>query len=302
MKDSDWEILYELKKNLNMTKVANLLYITQPSLTKRLQSMEKEFQVSILDRSGKALRFTPEGEYLAERAARYMDFKNETDRGLAQFGKNASGLITIGASYTYSKYKLSDVLMQYRAEHSNVEFKIVNEQSNLLLRKVIEGSVNVAFVRNDYVDSVQKVLIEQNQAYLVTKDPVKMDALPHMSKIDYKTNDYNLLLLDEWWEDQFGTSAPSGMNVGYVDFSWQLIDRGIGFTICFLPGNFKNEYHLCLTPLIKRDGSPVIRNTWFIYPRSKRLPDVQQRFIEYVEKELAVSSGVTALAAGRSYP
>lgn len=33
MKDSDWEILYELYKNPNMTKVANLLYITQPSLT-----------------------------------------------------------------------------------------------------------------------------------------------------------------------------------------------------------------------------------------------------------------------------
>ena len=40
MKDSDWEILYELYKNPNMTKVANLLYMTQPSLTKRLQHME----------------------------------------------------------------------------------------------------------------------------------------------------------------------------------------------------------------------------------------------------------------------
>lgn len=288
MKDSDWEILYELKKNLNMTKVANLLYITQPSLTKRLQAMETEFQVSILNRSGKTLTFTPEGEYLAERAVRYMDFKNETDKGLAQFRKNASGLITIGSSYTYSKYQLSDVLMQYRAEHSNIEFKIVNEQSNLLLRRVIEGSVDVAFVRNDYVDSVQKVLIEQNQAYLVTKNPVKMDALPHMSKIDYKTNDYSLRLFDEWWKEQFGAIAPHGMNVGYVDFSWQLINRGVGFTICFLPVNYKNEYHLCLTPLKKKNGSPIVRNTWFIYPNSKRLPDVQQRFIEYVEKELTL--------------
>jgi len=42
MKDSDWEILYELHRNPNMTKVANLLYITQPSLTKRLQHMEAE--------------------------------------------------------------------------------------------------------------------------------------------------------------------------------------------------------------------------------------------------------------------
>ncbi len=288
MKDSDWEILYELKKNLNMTKVANLLYITQPSLTKRLQYMESEFQVSILNRSGKTLTFTPEGEYLAERAACYMEFQHETNKGLERFKKNYSGLIKIGSSYTYSKYRLSDILMHYRQEHPNVEIKVVNDQSNLLLRKVIEGSVDVGFIRNDYTDSVQKLLIAQNQAYLVTKEPVEPESLRQMSKIDYKTNDYTRQLFDEWWEEQFGTAAPVGMDVGYVDFAWQLIDRGVGFTICFLPAGFKNEYNLCLTPLIKKDGNPVVRNTWFIYPKSKRLPDVQQQFIAYVEKELAL--------------
>lgn len=48
MKDSDWEILYELYKNPNMTKVANLLYITQPSLTKRLQHMVPDYSDIIL--------------------------------------------------------------------------------------------------------------------------------------------------------------------------------------------------------------------------------------------------------------
>ena len=57
MKDSDWEILYELHRNPNMTKVANLLYITQPSLTKRLQHMEAEFQVTIVNRTPKGLTF-----------------------------------------------------------------------------------------------------------------------------------------------------------------------------------------------------------------------------------------------------
>ena len=47
MKDSDWEILYALYKKPNITKVANMLYMTQPSLTKRLQQMEKEFDVEI---------------------------------------------------------------------------------------------------------------------------------------------------------------------------------------------------------------------------------------------------------------
>ena len=51
MKDSDWLILSELYKNPNMTKVADLLYTTQPSMTKRLQHMEEEFGVTIVDRT-----------------------------------------------------------------------------------------------------------------------------------------------------------------------------------------------------------------------------------------------------------
>ena len=128
MKDSDWEILYELYKNPNMTKVANLLYITQPSLTKRLQHMEEEFQVTIVNRTPKGLEFTPEGEYLGEQARQYLDFIKKTKAMLEEMKANTDSLITIGSSYTYSKYILSDLLVEYRMTHPNTEFSIVNEQ------------------------------------------------------------------------------------------------------------------------------------------------------------------------------
>lgn len=58
MKDSDWLILSELYKNPNLTKVAELLYTTQPSLTKRIRHIEEEFGVTIVSafRRGCALR------------------------------------------------------------------------------------------------------------------------------------------------------------------------------------------------------------------------------------------------------
>ena len=68
MKDSDWLILSELYKNPNLTKVAELLYTTQPSLTKRIRHIEEEFGVTIVSRLPKGLRFTPEGEYLGRQA------------------------------------------------------------------------------------------------------------------------------------------------------------------------------------------------------------------------------------------
>ena len=91
MKDTDWEILCELYKNPNMTKVANLLYITQPSLTKRIQHMEEEFQVTIVNRTTKGLEFTKEGAYLAEQARKYLDFLGETRDTLKEMKEHAAG-------------------------------------------------------------------------------------------------------------------------------------------------------------------------------------------------------------------
>ena len=288
MKDSDWEILYELYKNPNMTKVANLLYMTQPSLTKRLQHMELEFQVTIVNRTPKGLEFTEEGEYLGKQAEKYLDFLKETKDRIKEYQENSEGIITIGSSYTYSKYTLTDLLVKYRQKHPNVEFNIINEQSNILFRKMLEDSIDVGFIRGDYEGAVNKTLIGKNEAYLVTKDPVSIEDLPGMQRIGYKTNDRTKELLDGWWKNQFRTEAPGSMVVGYIDVSWQLIHKGLGYTICFLPDNFENTYDLCLTPLKYKDGTSVIRNTWFIYSKNKRITKVLEEFIHYIESEITV--------------
>lgn len=288
MKDSDWEILYELYKNPNMSKVASLLFMTQPSLTKRLQHMESEFQVTIVNRTPKGLEFTREGEFLAKQAEIYLDFMKETNRRLDELKESAEENIVIGSSYTYSKYTLTDVLYQYNQTHSNVNFHIVNDQSNLLFRKLLEGAVDVGFIRGDYEGAVNKVLIAQNQAYLITREKVEFDQLPDLQRIAYRTNDRTRELLNEWWEDRYDTAPPSGMEVGFIDFAWQLISKGLGYTSCFLPNNFVNEFDLCLTPLTKKDGTQVIRNTWFIYPKNKRKSKMLEDFIHYVEREIAI--------------
>lgn len=287
MKDSDWEILYELHKNPNMTKVANLLYITQPSLTKRLQHIEEEFQTTVVNRTPKGLEFTKEGEFLAGQAEKYLDFLKKTREELKSLKENSAGEIIIGSSYTFSKYELSDLLLAYRAGHPNINFSIINEQSNLLFRKMLEDSIDVGFIRGDYEGAVNRKLIGKDSAYLVTKEPVEFEQLLEMQYLGYKTNDRSLEILHNWWENQFESAFPSGMIVGYVDVAWQLIAKGVGYTLCFLPEQFENVYHLCLTPLKHKDGTEVTRNTWFIYSKNKRMSKKLEDFVTYVERKIS---------------
>ena len=193
-----------------------------------------------------------------------------------------------GDYYTYGKYTLADLLLEYKQEHPNVNFNVISDQSNILFRKMLEDSIDVGFIRGDYEGPVNRTLIGQNEACLVTKEPVDFEDLPKMQQIGYKTNDRTKELLDGWWKDRFGTDTPANMMVGYIDVAWQLIHKGLGYTICFLPDNFVNEYDLCLTPLVKKDGTPVLRNTWFIYSKNKRISKVLEEFIYYIESEFKI--------------
>lgn len=82
MRDSDWKIIYELHQNPSITKVSGLLYKSQSAITKRLQSMEEELAIRIVERSPQGVTFTKEGEFLFRMAEKYLQLENEMQEGL----------------------------------------------------------------------------------------------------------------------------------------------------------------------------------------------------------------------------
>lgn len=288
MKDTDWEILYRLYETPNMTKVADMLYISQPSLTKRVKSMEKDFGVKIINRTSRGVKFTPEGEYLAKRAKEYMEFIKDVKHGLYTYKTELEGTIKIGSPYTYSKFELTDVLYRYSQEHKNIKFEIINDQSNNLFRMILENHIELGFVCGDFEGDVDKILVKQNKAYIVSKDPIDLMKLPQMQRIDYKTNDKSKEILDEWWKNTYGNNPPVGMFAGYVEFAWQLVDKGLGYACCFLPEGFEKVYNLCLTPILDDDGNSIIRNTWLVYPKGEQMSSVVNNFIKFIKDNIEI--------------
>lgn len=288
IKDSDWEILYKLYETPNMTKVADMLYISQPSLTKRVKNMEKEFGVNIINRTSKGVKFTPEGEYLAKKAKEYMEFIKNVKEGLNSYKTELEGTIKVGSPYTYSKFELTDVLFEYSKKNKNVKFEIINDQSNNLFKMVLKNHIELGFICGDFDGDVNKILVKKNKAYIVSKKPIDLEKLPQMQRIDYKTNDKSKEILDGWWRKTYGENPPAGMFAGYVEFAWQLVDKGLGYACCFLPEGFEKAYNVCLTPILDDDGNNIIRNTWLVYPKKKQMSTIVKNFVQFVEDNIQI--------------
>ena len=289
MRDSDWKIIYELHQNPSITKVSGLLYKSQSAITKRIQSMEEELACRIVDRTPQGVIFTREGEFLFQMAEKYLQLENEMQAGLRLLREQNKETLIIGSAYTYTKYSLYDVLNPFTAAHPNISVRVINKQSDLLYEMLMEGKLDVAFIRSDYTANVYHDLIDHTAAYCVTRGAVDLDRLPLMERVAYQTNQKTTEKIEEWWKCRFDTELPEPTeDVGYIEFAFRSIAEGNKYLLCFLPDNFVNEYNLTLTPLLTKDGKQISRNSWFIYKKEKHRRAAVDELIRYVEHNVRI--------------
>lgn len=286
MKDLDWQILYELKRNPNITQVAKLLYKTQSAVTKRLQNIEDEYGTAIVERTSKGLLFTEEGDFLSAQAEKYIQLDRETREGLRLLRSRGQESLTIGSAYTYAKYSLDAMLEPFSESHPNLNYRIINKQSDILHEMVLKGELDAAFIRDDFTDGVNHTLLEYTSAYCLSREAVDLSHLPEMERVAYQTNEKAIQLLRGWWQERFGTDIPGNAeDAGYIEFAFRAVKRRNKYLLCFLPENFVNEYGLCMQSLLRKDGSPLMRRTWFIYGMKKRRRPILEELVRYVESK-----------------
>ena len=289
MKDSDWRIINALHETQSITRIAAMMYKSQSAITKRLQIMEQELDCRIVARTPLGVVFTKEGEFLYKESVKHIEFENEVTEGLRLIKEQTKENIIIGSAYTYTKYTLYEALDDFVKSHHNVSIRVVNKQSDLLYNMLMEGKLDVAFIRSDYTDNVYHELVDHTDGYIVSRDSVELSDLPHMERVAYQTNVKTEQQIADWWQEQFGTIIPEATeDVGYIEFAFRNVASGNKYLLCFLPDNFVNEFNLSLQPMLKPDGSRVSRKTWFIYKKEKNRRAIVDELINYVDKNVKI--------------
>lgn len=127
------------------TKAAKELYITQPSLSDSISSLEQELGLSLFQKEGRNVKLTKYGKEFYE----YVDAAlNELDKGIA-VAKSKSGLlggvIDLGCIPTILGDYVPSVLTRYREIYPKVSFNIYQGHTLRLLDELKKGTYDVAF-------------------------------------------------------------------------------------------------------------------------------------------------------------
>lgn len=283
MKDTDWKILYELYMTPNITKVAEKLFMAQPTLTKRLQYIEEEFQTRILIRSNKGVQFTKEGEFLMHQAELYLQFRSGIDRRIESFKQEGIGTIRVASSVTFAKQYLSDLILEFQKKYPKISFDVQSAHSHNLTNFLTDGTSDLAFIRGEYDCDLYKRKLLSEKAYLVCARPLREDEILDECRIDCIMGDATRSLLERWWKERFQEIPRSLVTVRLVDIAWEMVKKGVGYTVGFFDPKQLEESGLWHQPVYYRNGQPVERGTWLIYSKRTEKTDFVNAFIQLAE-------------------
>ncbi len=123
----------------SITGAANSIHLTQPTLTRQLQELEKELGQKLLIRGKYRVTLTPEGMILRKRAQEIIKIKKKTEAEFQAISDTISGDIYIGGGETDSMKYIAEIIKEIQSEYPEIKFHIYSGNAEDVTEKLDKG-------------------------------------------------------------------------------------------------------------------------------------------------------------------
>ncbi|MDD4296787.1 MAG: LysR family transcriptional regulator [Ruminiclostridium sp.] len=147
-------------EELNISKAAARLYITQQSLSAHIQKLEKSLNTELFKRHP-TFSLTYSGTRLVEAARRILDLRQQVISEINDINEGRRSKLSIGVSHTRGCSVLPDALPEFMKEHPLVEVSVLEGNSREIEDALSKGAVDLIIgmspIMLDFVDSIELV-------------------------------------------------------------------------------------------------------------------------------------------------
>lgn len=246
-------------KEGTITGAANLLHLTQPTLSRQLKELEQELGQKLFIRSNHSISLTPEGMILRKRAEEIVDMVEKTQAEFSSIGDVISGDIYIGSGETDSMKYIAEVMKELVDEYPNIKFHIYSGNAEDVTEKLDKGLLDFGLLiqpinlsKYDHITLPEKDvwgLIMKSDSPLAKKDVIKLEDLidipiiasRQMSKkysadsgfLDWFGEEYDKLNIAATYNLIYNAAVMVKAGIGYAVTLDKLVDISNNSDLCF---------------------------------------------------------------------
>jgi DNA-binding transcriptional LysR family regulator len=161
------EAFLQVAHHRSFSRAAEALFLTQPSVTARIQSLEREIGERLFERTGRSVTLTDAGRAFMPHAQRALTAVQEGTDAIEAVRHGDVGSIRIGASSTIATYVLPGTLKRFREIRPRVHVHLTTGNTEDLIEKLIAGETHVVVSRLTQHPEVESLHLYNDDLALV---------------------------------------------------------------------------------------------------------------------------------------
>lgn len=156
------------------SKAGEALFLTQPTISAHVSSLENELGIKLLDRSNKDVLPTQAGQIFYDYAVNLLNTRDDAVHTLNRFTNQLKGRIEVVASSIPGQYLLPGVIRDFAQQYKNIRFFVFQADTKQVIREVREKRYELGLVgaRGEYEDMEYK-FIKEDRLILITPNNKK---------------------------------------------------------------------------------------------------------------------------------
>lgn len=156
-------------KARSFSKAAEMLFLTQPTISNHVSHLETEMNTLLINRSNKRITLTPAGELLLRHVLVILNERDQALFDLEQYKGEITGTLDIASSSTPERYLLTELICAFSARYPSVRFNLMRLDSKQVLDRLQSGEIDFGIVgsRSDTKNQLIFTEIGQDEVILV---------------------------------------------------------------------------------------------------------------------------------------
>ena len=193
-------ILKAVATEKSFTRAAEILYLSQPSLSKQIKSLEKNLDISLINRENNKISLTENGKVFLQYSERILGLCEESCRALIDLKNGNRGKLRIGASQTIGTYLMPGVLALFAQSYPQIDLKVQVNSTRIVAKNIMNREIDLAIVGGDIPNELKKKLtvedfVEDELSLILSKlhpfakrTKISKDDLYHLNFITLNSN------------------------------------------------------------------------------------------------------------------
>lgn len=278
----------------SFSKAADAVFLTQPTISAHISSLENEIGTKLIDRSGKEILPTKAGKLFYDYAVNLINIRDNAVFHLSEFTNKIEGKVEIAASTVPGQYLMPELMAAFIKLYPNISFSILQLDSGQVIDQVLEKNFELGIVGTKIENSKLKY-------DFLTEDKLVL-AAPHnkrFTSIQEDTIPFSLVENENFIYRESGSGtrqeferilSKHGINPKAVKMSVQLnsidaikqsVSIGLGVSIMSLM-SIEDYVRFGLVKVFNLDGFDLKRAFYVVTHKNRPLSPVNAAFLKYL--------------------